>query len=178
MHSTDRPERTFGTATMRGDGPSRMVKRPTGSGGEPSSPNCGVSAGGKARQLLLSSLYLSFALVANECLEVNSPVCCGLTARQPSLAHRMSAASDVITRQRVASDHWRVFAQCVASVSVPLLHHIGCRHANRPDSASASVVPPPSCRQRRAPWRPSTHCHGVPLLGDSRPCAVRRNTVW
>ena len=28
-----------------------MVKRPTGSGGEPSSPNCGVSAGGKARQL-------------------------------------------------------------------------------------------------------------------------------
>jgi len=33
------------------DGPSRMVKRPTGSGGEPSSPNCGVSAGVKARQL-------------------------------------------------------------------------------------------------------------------------------
>ena len=29
-----------------------MVKRPTGSGGEPSSPNRGVSAGGKARQLL------------------------------------------------------------------------------------------------------------------------------
>jgi len=32
-----------------------MVKRPTGSGGEPSSPNCGASAGGKARQLLLSN---------------------------------------------------------------------------------------------------------------------------
>ena len=32
------------------DGPPRMVKRPTGSGGEPSSPNCVVSAGGKARQ--------------------------------------------------------------------------------------------------------------------------------
>ena len=37
---------------MSGDGPPRMVKRPTGSGGEPSSPNRGVSAGGKARQLL------------------------------------------------------------------------------------------------------------------------------
>ena len=33
------------------DGPSRMAKRPTGSGGEPSSPNCGVSAGVKARLL-------------------------------------------------------------------------------------------------------------------------------
>jgi hypothetical protein len=32
-----------------GDGPSRMVKQPTGSGGEPSSPNCRVSAGVKAR---------------------------------------------------------------------------------------------------------------------------------
>ena len=31
--------------TIRVDGPPRMVKRPTGSGGEPSSPNCGASAG-------------------------------------------------------------------------------------------------------------------------------------
>ena len=31
--------------TIEGDGPPRMVKRPTGSGGEPSSPNCGASAG-------------------------------------------------------------------------------------------------------------------------------------
>lgn len=31
------------------DGPSRIVKRPTGSGGEPSSPNCESSAGVKAR---------------------------------------------------------------------------------------------------------------------------------
>ena len=31
--------------TIVSDGPSRMVKRPTGSGGEPSSPNCGASAG-------------------------------------------------------------------------------------------------------------------------------------
>ena len=38
------------------DGPPRMVKRPTGSGGEPSSPNCGASAGGKARQPLLFAL--------------------------------------------------------------------------------------------------------------------------
>ena len=37
--------------TMALDGPSRMVKRPTGSGGEPSSPNCRASAGIKARQL-------------------------------------------------------------------------------------------------------------------------------
>ena len=35
--------------TMRSDGPSRMVRRPTGSGGEPSSPNRGASAGVKAR---------------------------------------------------------------------------------------------------------------------------------
>ncbi len=46
-----------GAAAERGgkiclDGPSRMVKRPTGSGGEPSSPNCGASAGVKARQLI------------------------------------------------------------------------------------------------------------------------------
>ena len=38
--------------TMALDGPSRMVKRPTGSGGEPSSPNCKASAGVKARHLL------------------------------------------------------------------------------------------------------------------------------
>ena len=37
-------------ARMAADGPPRMVKRPTGSGGEPSSPNCVASAGGKARQ--------------------------------------------------------------------------------------------------------------------------------
>ena len=36
-----------------------MVKRPTGSGGEPSSPNCGVSAEGRAR-------HLSFSLCAKE----------------------------------------------------------------------------------------------------------------
>ena len=41
------------------DGPPRMVKRPTGSGGEPSSPNCGASAGGKARQLLLTNRWFS-----------------------------------------------------------------------------------------------------------------------
>ena len=40
----------FAFATIVADGPPRMVKRPTGSGGEPSSPNCGASAGGKARQ--------------------------------------------------------------------------------------------------------------------------------
>ena len=37
--------------TIVRDGPSRMVKRPTESGGEPSSSNCGASAGVKARQL-------------------------------------------------------------------------------------------------------------------------------
>jgi len=36
--------------TIEVDGPPRMVKWPTGSGGEPSSPNCVASAGGKARQ--------------------------------------------------------------------------------------------------------------------------------
>jgi len=36
-----------------------MAKRPTGSGGEPSSPNCGASAGVKARQLQLPGLSKS-----------------------------------------------------------------------------------------------------------------------
>ncbi len=40
--------------TIHSDGPPRMVKRPNGSGGEPSSPNCGASAGGKARHLFLA----------------------------------------------------------------------------------------------------------------------------
>jgi len=34
-----------------------MVKRPTGSGGEPSSPNCGASAGVEVRHLL--TVYLT-----------------------------------------------------------------------------------------------------------------------
>ena len=37
------------------DGPPRMGKRPTGSGGEPSSPNCETSAEGKARHLSMES---------------------------------------------------------------------------------------------------------------------------
>ena len=40
----------WGQYIISPDGPSRMVKRPTGSDGEPSSPNCGASAGVKARQ--------------------------------------------------------------------------------------------------------------------------------
>ena len=35
-----------------GVSPKRRIDVPTGSGGEPSSPNCGVSAGVKARQLI------------------------------------------------------------------------------------------------------------------------------
>ena len=46
-----------GQRTINAVGPPRMVKRPTGSGGEPSSPNRGVSAGGKARQLLSKSAH-------------------------------------------------------------------------------------------------------------------------
>jgi hypothetical protein len=45
-----------GAPYNRADGPSRMVKRPTGSGGEPSSPNCRVSAGVKARHLFKKSV--------------------------------------------------------------------------------------------------------------------------
>jgi hypothetical protein len=39
-----------------------MVKRPTGSGGEPSSPNCGASAGVKARQLIFAFASLFMVL--------------------------------------------------------------------------------------------------------------------
>ena len=48
--------RLSASLTITGDGPSRMVKRPTGSDGEPSSPNCGASAGVKVRHLTLKSL--------------------------------------------------------------------------------------------------------------------------
>ncbi|MDB5891889.1 MAG: hypothetical protein JWP47_2720 [Polaromonas sp.] len=57
--------------TIAGDGPSRMVKRPTGSGGEPSSPNCGASAGVKARHLIFKHSELQFACTmvsSNQCL--------------------------------------------------------------------------------------------------------------
>ena len=40
-----------------------MVKRPTGSGGEPSSPNCGVSAGVKARHLSFWAACLQRSMV-------------------------------------------------------------------------------------------------------------------
>ena len=50
MTATNNPPDTIGR-----DGPPRMVKRPTGSGGEPSSPNCESSAGVKARHLFLSA---------------------------------------------------------------------------------------------------------------------------
>src|SRR5659263_442392 len=43
----------FPALTIKSDGPSRMVMRPTGSDGEPSSPNRGASAGVKARHLNL-----------------------------------------------------------------------------------------------------------------------------
>ncbi len=59
--------------TIDPDGPPRMVKRPTGSGGEPSSPNCGASAGGKARQLLLAfTSHPSAALSWLRCLQLSS----------------------------------------------------------------------------------------------------------
>ena len=44
--------------TIDCDGPSRMVKRPTGSGGEPSSPNCGASAGVRLVNLISSIRFL------------------------------------------------------------------------------------------------------------------------
>jgi len=54
-----------------------MVKRPTESGGEPSSSNCGASAGVKARHLSLSGLSKSstyFALKASQALLYHSSV--------------------------------------------------------------------------------------------------------
>ena len=49
-------------ATIQADGPSHMVKRPTGSGGEPSSPNCGASAGVRLVNLI-------FKVVCNQGLK-------------------------------------------------------------------------------------------------------------
>ena len=43
--------------TIQLDGPPRMVKRPTGSDGEPSSPNCGASAGVGLVTFFLRSEY-------------------------------------------------------------------------------------------------------------------------
>ena len=51
--------------TIVSDGPSRMVKRPTGSDGEPSSPNCESSAGVKARH------PTAYALVSNNNLALS-----------------------------------------------------------------------------------------------------------
>src|SRR3990167_6876082 len=48
------------------DGPSRMVRRPTGSDGEPSSPNRGASAGVEARQIIhLSASRISHVAAAS-----------------------------------------------------------------------------------------------------------------
>jgi len=58
--------------TIVGDGPSRMVKRPTGSGGEPSSPNCGASAGVKARHLI----HLKSAILADFVPRATSAATC------------------------------------------------------------------------------------------------------
>jgi len=41
------------------------VKRPTGSGGEPSSPNCGASAGVKARQPFSPESYCVDSFLRN-----------------------------------------------------------------------------------------------------------------
>ena len=45
------------STTIIFDGPSRMVKRPTGSGGEPSSPNCGASAGARLVTFFFTVLW-------------------------------------------------------------------------------------------------------------------------
>ncbi len=45
--------------TIETDGPPCMVKRPTGSGGEPSSPNCGASARIRLVNPLFSSTFIA-----------------------------------------------------------------------------------------------------------------------
>ena len=61
--------------TISADGPSHMVKRPTGSDGEPSSPNCESSAGVKARQP--HSIYLCCQGLTRKAL-VQSPSASGV----------------------------------------------------------------------------------------------------
>src|SRR6218665_4078242 len=51
-----RAKQGWPAATIAADGPARMVKRPSGSGGEPSSPNCGLSAGAR----LVNQMKITF----------------------------------------------------------------------------------------------------------------------
>src|SRR6218665_4205752 len=51
-----RAKQGWPAATIAADGPARMGKRPTGSGGEPSSPNWGVSAGAR----LVNQMKITF----------------------------------------------------------------------------------------------------------------------
>ncbi|MEY4910574.1 MAG: hypothetical protein RL761_237 [Pseudomonadota bacterium] len=70
-----------------------MGKRPTGSGGEPSSPNCGASAGVKARQphfslssfkFSLPKLYFTFIFaIISSVLTLRSAFICTTLARSP-----------------------------------------------------------------------------------------------
>ena len=60
---------------IRPDGPPRMVKRPTGSGGEPSSPNCGASAGVRLVNLIIATYH--HEAVPSPCLvSQRDPRCC------------------------------------------------------------------------------------------------------
>lgn len=78
---------------IQSDGPSRMVKRPTGSGGEPSSPNCESSAGVKARHL--SSLSTSISSSPNSGTAPHLPGFDGLAA----LASRLLMLHRPVRRQ-------------------------------------------------------------------------------
>jgi DNA polymerase III subunit gamma/tau len=72
-----------------------MVKRPTGSGGEPSSPNCGVSAGVKARHLLFIDLYrMSYLVLARKYRPKNFTEMVGQE-------HVVQALTNALTQQRL-----------------------------------------------------------------------------
>src|SRR6218665_3795123 len=57
-----RAKQDWPAATIAADGPAPMVKRPTRSGGEPSSPNCGVSAGAR----LVNQMKITFCCTGTQ----------------------------------------------------------------------------------------------------------------
>jgi hypothetical protein len=94
-----------------------MVKRPTGSDGEPSSPNCGVSAGVKARHLFLK----------NVCAELGSGVFLYLLLTLSRFAKRQVVAKLILQQWPHAMKHQARAAaphERIAIVQINRLHSI------------------------------------------------------
>ena len=78
-----------------------MVKEPTGSGGEPSSPNFGVSAGVKARHLLFMPARSRAGLLPLQRSPGNARSCCRLISNGDIASMVVSALDSIIRAQKM-----------------------------------------------------------------------------